>query len=394
MIDILLSQRFSPEKGGSITWVKEIYSRWPKPVKVITHDYSEKNGDTLPINNLTIHRQNILMKDWGFDSFDSIKKYLKMFFHCKKLIKEHNHAHIHCTHAVPEGLCAVVLKKYLKKDVRITCYAHGEEISACESSRQLKKFFLFTAKNTDFFISNSENTKKILSKYASSEKILVSPPGVEQQEPSKIEDLRKVYRERNNFADGHFILLTVGRLEKRKNHSNILRAIARLRQERELSSFKYLVAGSGSEKKQLETLANQLKIDDLVVFKGEVSESEKEALYAASDLFISPSIQVGSDFEGFGIVFIEAASYGTASIGGVSGGQKEAIINNKTGLNVDGEDIDAIKEAIFKMYSDRTALQNLSKNALARAKDLNWDDATTKIYDFCSYDFCSDKSFN
>ena len=36
--DILLTQKFIPEMGGSIRWMYEVYRAWPWPVQVITHD--------------------------------------------------------------------------------------------------------------------------------------------------------------------------------------------------------------------------------------------------------------------------------------------------------------------------------------------------------------------
>ena len=49
-----------------------------------------------------------------------------------------------------------------------------------------------------------------------------------------------------------------------------------------------------------------------------------------------PSIKYKRSVEGFGISFIEAASYGVGSIGGKDGGAEDAIRNNETGLICDG----------------------------------------------------------
>ena len=43
MRDLVVSQRFSPEFGGSITWLKEVYQRWPYPVDIFTHSYPQYN---------------------------------------------------------------------------------------------------------------------------------------------------------------------------------------------------------------------------------------------------------------------------------------------------------------------------------------------------------------
>ena len=58
----------------------------------------------------------------------------------------------------------------------------------------------------------------------------------------------------------------------------------------------------------------------------------KNTLIKFADFFIMPSIQVGKSVEGFGISFLEAAKYGTASIGGMQGGASDIIKNKKTGF--------------------------------------------------------------
>ena len=63
------------------------------------------------------------------------------------------------------------------------------------------------------------------------------------------------------------------------------------------------------------------------------------SLIQTSDLFLMPSIKYKRSVEGFGISFIEAASYGVGSIGGKDGGAEDAIRNNETGLICDGQDI-------------------------------------------------------
>ena len=54
--------------------------------------------------------------------------------------------------------------------------------------------------------------------------------------------------------------------------------------------------------------------------------------------------------EGFGISFIEAASYGVGSIGGKDGGASDAISHNKTGLICNGDDLNSINEAILNFF--------------------------------------------
>ena len=75
-------------------------------------------------------------------------------------------------------------------------------------------------------------------------------------------------------------------------------------------------------------------------FLNKVDEKLKVALIKNSNLFLMPSIKYKKSVEGFGISFIEAASYGVGSIGGKHGGAEDAIQNEKTGLLCDGDDIE------------------------------------------------------
>ena len=80
------------------------------------------------------------------------------------------------------------------------------------------------------------------------------------------------------------------------------------------------------------------------MFFKDISADLKNTLMAKSDIFVMPSIIHKTSVEGFGISFIEAASYGIGSIGGKDGGASDAIDNKKTGLICDGEDINSIYE--------------------------------------------------
>ena len=67
-------------------------------------------------------------------------------------------------------------------------------------------------------------------------------------------------------------------------------------------------------------MKNQLELNDSVVFLNNVPEKLKLSLIASSNLFLMPSIIDKNSVEGFGISFMEAASYGVGSIGGKDGG--------------------------------------------------------------------------
>ena len=105
------------------------------------------------------------------------------------------------------------------------------------------------------------------------------------------------------------------------------------------------------------------------IFKS--SEQEKIALLEQSDLFIMPSIVHKKSIEGFGISYIEAACYGKPSIGGVFGGEADAIIEGKTGYLCNGNDLNALYETLLKTLQDDNYKQ-LGSQALEFSKNFSW----------------------
>ena len=76
-----------------------------------------------------------------------------------------------------------------------------------------------------------------------------------------------------------------------------------------------------------------------------------------SDLFIMPSIVYKKSIEGFGISFIEAGSYGVGSIGGKDGGSSDAIMDNKSGILCDGNDLGSIYDSINQFFENDNYLK-------------------------------------
>ena len=86
-------------------------------------------------------------------------------------------------------------------------------------------------------------------------------------------------------------------------------------------NLKYISIGDGDEKMNLQKLKKELQLDNTVELIFKSSEQEKVALLEQSDVFVMPSVVYKKSVEGFGITYIEAASYGKPSIGGIFGGE-------------------------------------------------------------------------
>ena len=252
------------------------------------------------------------------------------------------------------------------------CLIHSKEINHSEGSL-INKRMLKSLNKANFVISNSEYTKKLAIKNGLDEKkIKIINPGCNY--PIKIDNksldqAKELYR--NCFPK----IITVARLDKRKNHQNILMTIKNLKPR--FPNIKYISIGDGEEMANLENLKNQLGLGNEVTLLKNSSELLKVALLEQSDLFLMPSIIYKKSVEGFGISFIEAAAYETGSIGGIAGGASDAIQNGVTGYLCDGENLESIYDSIVKYY-DNDNFKQLSKNAFVFSKNFHWDKIVKK----------------
>ncbi len=180
------------------------------------------------------------------------------------------------------------------------------------------------------------------------------------------------------LAGADVLLLSVGRLQARKGHDLVLRALARLAPGD--PRVRYVVIGDGPERQRLEQLARQLRVADRVAWAGIVATHELPACYASADVFVHPNRVEGADFEGFGIVFLEAAASGLAAIGGRSGGVPEAIEDGRTGLLVSGTDAEELARAIVRLAGDAAARRLMGEAGRARAlQEFSWERAARRV---------------
>ena len=164
------------------------------------------------------------------------------------------------------------------------------------------------------------------------------------------------------------VLLSVGRLVARKGFDLVLRSVAVLREE--FPDLTYVIAGVGPERARLDALVYDLDLEAHVRFLGAIDELTKWAAYDLCDLFVMPNrLLNGLDWEGFGIVFLEAALAGRPAIGGRTGGVADAIASEVTGLLVDPEQQGALTLAIRRLLDDDGLRKRLGAAGEAMARD-------------------------
>ena len=241
------------------------------------------------------------------------------------------------------------------------CLIHSKEINHKRGSR-LNKRVLKVLNNANIVVSNSEFTKKLAIDIGVNENLItVINPGIEKLKSISSKSLEKAEELLKNRSPR---LITVARMDKRKNHEKVIMALRNLKELH--PRIIYTCIGYGDEEQNIKKLTRQLFLDDQILFLNNISQDLKNALVSKSNLFVMPTITYKKSVEGFGIVFIEAAQHGIPSIGGRDGGASDAIIHEKTGLICDGNKLEDVYNSINNLLINKKYLEygiNAKKNS-------------------------------
>ncbi|MGA9766916.1 MAG: glycosyltransferase family 4 protein, partial [Rhodomicrobium sp.] len=196
---------------------------------------------------------------------------------------------------------------------------------------------------------------------------IVLPPSPPLVEP----EADTIARTRERIAGGHPVIATVARLEPRKGIDAVIRAMPELL--RHHPRCLYAIAGAGGDRDRLEELAGSLNVQQAVRFLGRVSDAEKAALLAVSDVFAMPVRREGRSVEGFGLSYLEAAWFGVPSLAGRDGGAADAVLDGETGLVCDGASEGDVTRSLLALLDDAALRKKLGAAAQQRVKrELSW----------------------
>jgi phosphatidylinositol alpha-1,6-mannosyltransferase len=266
---------------------------------------------------------------------------------------------VHCGRCLPEGLIALALK--LRLGVPYLCYAHGEELNYAHHSRELRWLMRRVFHNTKVVIANSRNTERMLRDEwgLPAERVRLLHPGVDTRRFVPAPDDPE-FRKAQGWI-GRTVVLTVGRLQKRKGHDTMIRAMPALR--RRIPNILYAIAGEGEEGGELRRLTDELQLKDCVQFLGEPNDDALIRCYQQCDLFVLPNRTVGKDIEGFGMVLLEAQACGKPVIAGDSGGTAETMKVPQTGRIVDCTSADRLAVVVAELLADAGQRERMASAA-------------------------------
>ena len=345
MKSLLLTSEYPPFKGGVANYYGHLVKYWPdrEGIEVINHQ----------------------------------SHWLLAFKKLSQVLKKDPKTLVLIGQILPLGTVAYL--KYILKPYNYGVFLHGMDFTfALKRPRKKLLMFLSLSKAKKIICANSYVASLVCDwKPELANKIIIVNPGVDETSINRLENITPLLQDKYQTKD-KVTLLSLGRLVKRKGVDMVISAIASLDKEVQ-DKICYLVAGTGEADSYLKDLAASLKVK--VIFTGEVSDLEKWSFLNLCDIFIMPARSIDGDFEGFGIVYLEANLYGKPVIAGRSGGVSDAVVNNQTGLLINPESVEEITTAIKTLVENPDKRLQLGKNGRERTlRDFSWTQQIKKLY--------------
>ncbi|MEY0243216.1 glycosyltransferase [Providencia rettgeri] len=249
----------------------EIYVLVDKPHKGVLEEKFSKKGITILKVSSSKKSKILYIKD--------------VFFILRRNKFNVVHSNISFTNGIISFLALIT-----KVPIRIS-HIHSNRKN--QKQKKIKKIIFFILKTfIELFsthkIAVSEQSKK---NYLLYKNVLIMPCGINLEKTIDYDDIKI----NKNWANDSILLCSVGRLEPVKNHEFTIKLVSELP-----THYKYVIAGEGSLRNELEQLVKNLNLQDRVVFIGNIT-STISFLKTNASILLFPS-----HHEGFGIVAVEA----------------------------------------------------------------------------------------
>jgi phosphatidylinositol alpha-1,6-mannosyltransferase len=372
---LVVNELFPPAIGGSAVLLYEVYRRLAgRSVAVLTDEHASPGLADGPQGSLRVVRRQIATRRWGVISLAGDSHHLRVARLIGRM-SSRQRTIVHCGRALPEGIAAWI--SHGLWGPRYICWGHGEDVASAMTSRELTHVMTRVYRSAAAVIANSHSTRKLLLGLGLPDAhVHVAHPGVDPTRFHPDVDGRDIRAAL--LRGGDTLMLSVGRLQRRKGHDLAIAAMAALKDSH--PGLRYAITGDGDERARLERLIVEHRLADRVIMTGVIPDHLLPNYYAACDVFLMPNRQDGEDIEGFGIVFLEAASSERSAIGGRSGGVPEAIDDGRTGLLVGGTDASELAAVMGDLATSPAKRQALGRAGRARVlRSFTWDLTAAKV---------------
>ncbi len=324
----ILAENWPPRVGGIERYLTGIATHLTEHVVTVI---TPESGD---ISGVSVIHKRFFYPMWP--------KWFPLYRFLSKKAAQEKPDLIICGKALFEGRLALKLKE--KYSIPYIICTYGMEIATWSESQRIRKQLVRVLKNSDLVLYINKKTKEELLALGVPEgKLILQYPGIDVETldiPEQSGNVLKKYNIQTPY------IISVGRLVARKGFDDLIEAYSHLHD----TLVSLVIVGDGPERENLERHAKTLGVRPL--FTSNIPDEELHAVYTHATLFALTPKELPGDYEGFGIVYCEAAYFGLPVVGTQTGGVSEAVENGVTGILALPNHPKSITEALEKLLND------------------------------------------
>ena len=205
----------------------------------------------------------------------------------------------------------------------------------------------------------NETVRVLKSVNIAEEKITFIPNGIDITKFQNISIRADLEKFLGIDLNGKYVLMTSGRLAKRKGVAWFIRNVMPELPE----NIFYVINGDGPDKQNILDAIKETGLEKRVKPIGYKGNDVRDMLFHTCDIFIQPNIKIPGDLEGFGLSVIEAAYCGIPVIAARLEGLKDAIKDNQNGFSIETEDVSGYLKKINELLADDEYRKNFGQRA-------------------------------
>ena len=295
--------------------------------------------------------------DFARSPFD-LKNHKIAMEQLKKLFQEHEFSLMHCHTPVGAALSRLVAAPYRKRGLKVIYTAHGFHFYKGAPWKYWVMFYpieRFLAGKTDVLITINKEDYERAVRFCKHKKTKVEwLPGVgvdlafwggSDLTSGEKEEIRRNIRKELEIKEDEKLLLSVGELIPRKNHEEVIRALANPAKTAGVK-FRYCICGHGDLEEHLKVLISELGLSERVTLLG--YRNDIRSLLYGADLFVFPSKQ-----EGMPMALLEAAASGISVVASDIRGNREILEDVAGGAPLPEKyDVSKVKTTMEGIYKE------------------------------------------
>ena len=175
------------------------------------------------------------------------------------------------------------------------------------------------------------------------------------------------------FPKGTPVIFSVSQLKRYKRIDRLVEVMPRVLAS--VPDVRLVIAGTGEEEDHLRKMVDDSPARESITMLGLVSHEDKFEGYARCSVFA-----LATDYEGFGLPFLEASAFRKPVVGTTVGGVPEAVEHGVSGLLVEPGDDKALSDAIIRLLSDAEEARRLGESGRHRVEtEFTWKHSAAKL---------------